>query len=201
MIMGAEQLHVVSLPLFQLAQPALVIYPRPVVSRQNPLIQAEARRAARFIQGHLLMEKICVSAMEGPPLPHTSGRENAKGLLAISNCGFPEAHQNVTALAICRQFAEETGMEWIGGLALGGGQSIDGRLEKLGRLAGNLKKSLDLAAAALVAGKPLPEKAEALMAMPLMPKWFYLWMAKMRGRRTAIKNGVWGRINDRPYLQ
>ena len=45
-------------------------------------------------------------------------------LLAISNCGFPEAHHNDTALAIYRLFATESGFEWAGGLALGMGAAM-----------------------------------------------------------------------------
>ncbi|MBK8047057.1 MAG: NAD(P)H-dependent oxidoreductase [Anaerolineales bacterium] len=47
--------------------------------------------------------------------------------LAISNCGFPESQHNATALAICEQFALETGFAWAGGLAIGAGGAIGGR--------------------------------------------------------------------------
>ncbi|MBI5233038.1 MAG: NAD(P)H-dependent oxidoreductase, partial [Deltaproteobacteria bacterium] len=33
-------------------------------------------------------------------------------MLAIVNCGFPEAYHNDTALAICRRFAKEAGIDW-----------------------------------------------------------------------------------------
>ena len=36
--------------------------------------------------------------------------------LAIANCGFPEVQHNATALAICRQFADEAGFA-LGGRA------------------------------------------------------------------------------------
>jgi putative NADPH-quinone reductase len=52
------------------------------------------------------------------------GKGKSQRLVAIVNCGFPEARQNDTALAICRQFAREAGFEWAGGLALGGGEAI-----------------------------------------------------------------------------
>ena len=42
-------------------------------------------------------------------------------LLAMVNSGFPETHQNAVALAICQEFAAQSGIEWSGGLALGGG--------------------------------------------------------------------------------
>lgn len=129
-----------------------------------------------------------------------SGAGKGSQFLAIANNGFPEAHQNETALAICRQFAKEAGLEWAGGLALGGGQSIDGRpIEETGWLARNIKKSLNLVADALADGQPLSPKAVRLMSKPLVPAWFYLWMGETGGKRAAKKNGAWERINDRPY--
>ncbi len=120
--------------------------------------------------------------------------------LAISNSGFPEAHQNETALAICRRFAKEADREWIGGLALGGGQAIDGRpLEKTGWLVRNIKKSLDLVADVLVEGHPLPPEAVRLMSKLVVPKWFYLWMGEAGGKHKAKRNEVWEKINNRPY--
>lgn len=46
-------------------------------------------------------------------------------MVGIVNSGFPEAFHNDTALAILRRFAAETGFQWAGGLALGGGGTID----------------------------------------------------------------------------
>jgi len=121
-------------------------------------------------------------------------------LLTIVNCGFPEAHHNDTALAICRQFAKESRIEWIGGLALGGGGAIGGQpLDKRGGLVKRVKKSLDMAAYALINDKPLPEEAVRLMSKPLMPKWLYLWIGETGGKRTAKRNGVLKNLNDRPY--
>lgn len=42
---------------------------------------------------------------------HRRGRERTRRQLftAIANCGFPEAHHNATALAICDRFAREAG--------------------------------------------------------------------------------------------
>lgn len=122
-----------------------------------------------------------------------------QGLLAISNCGFPEAYQNGTALAICRQFAKETGRQWVGGLALGAGGAIDGQLNRAGRSTGKLKQSIGLAAAALAEGGVIPPEAVKLMAQPIISKWLYLWVAEYNWKRAAKKNGVWKKINDRPY--
>lgn len=93
-------------------------------------------------------------------------------LLAISNCGFPEAQHNDISLAIYRRFATESGFEWVGGLALGMGEAISGRpLVKMGSLVKNARRSLELTADALAASQPIPQDAVTLMAKPFMPRW------------------------------
>ena len=122
-------------------------------------------------------------------------------LMAISNCGFPEAEHNETALAICRRFAGEAGFVWAGGLALGGGGAIGGKpLESLGGMVRKIRKSLDLAAAALAQGKAVPQEAVNLMARPLVPSWLYVLIAELGWRSEARKNGVRGQLQARPYL-
>jgi len=109
-------------------------------------------------------------------------------LLAISNCGFPEAHHNDTALAICRRFALESGIEWAGGLALGGGEAIHGRsLNDAGGMVRKVKKSLDLTAATLAEGKSVPEEAVKLMSKPFIPTWMYILFGGMRWKKQAKK--------------
>ena len=123
-------------------------------------------------------------------------------LLAIVNCGFPEAHQNHTALAICRQFAMETGFQWAGGLGLGGGGIINGT--PLPRMKGVTRwviKSLNMTADALASGKPMPPEAVSLMAKPMIPNRMYLFFAGRSWRRTARKHGVLKNLDDRPYLK
>lgn len=122
----------------------------------------------------------------------------SKRLVAIANCGFPEAWQNDTALAICRKFAGEMGLKWAGGLALGGGTAIDGRpLEALGGLMRNVRQALDLAAVALAAGHPVPRKAVDLMAKPFMPAWAYLCLGAM-GRRRHFKSDTARPLTEDP---
>ncbi|MHB9094905.1 MAG: NAD(P)H-dependent oxidoreductase [Eubacteriales bacterium] len=121
-------------------------------------------------------------------------------MLAICQNGFPEAHQNNTALAICRCFASEAGFTWAGGLALGGGGAIDGQpLEKLGGMMRNVRNALDLTAGALAEGRPVPEEADGLMRKPSMPGWIYLFIGNLMWKIRARKNGAFKKINDRPY--
>jgi hypothetical protein len=120
--------------------------------------------------------------------------------LAISNSGFPEARQNETALAICRRFAQETGFTWAGGLALGGGPSIDGKpLHQAGGMVRNVTKALDLAADALADGQAVPQEAISLMAKPLIPAWAYRLMGGLGWRQQAKRFGAQKRLSERPY--
>lgn len=122
-------------------------------------------------------------------------------LMVISNCGYPEAHQNETALAIYRRFAQEAGFAWAGGMALGAGQVIGGKpLEQLGGVAENIRQSLEMAAEALAEGRPVPRKAIALMAKPAMPRWLYLLMASRGWQMAGEEHGA-GDLERRPYAE
>lgn len=131
---------------------------------------------------------------------HSGEKAGKPTMLAICQSGFPEAHQNNTALAICRCFAGEAGFTWAGSLALGGGGAINGQpLQKLGGMMRNVRKALDLAAEALSAGKPVPDNAGALMRKSFLPKWLYIFIGNTMWKMQAKKNGVLKKINDRPY--
>jgi NAD(P)H-dependent FMN reductase len=121
-------------------------------------------------------------------------------LVAVVQCGFPEAHQNRPAVAIMRQFARETGFQWAGALAPGMGGAVGGRsLEKAGGLLRNVVKAIDLAAASLLAGGPVPGEAEALMAKPLMPRRLYHLAANWGFRSQLKRHGAGRKAYDRPY--
>ena len=107
------------------------------------------------------------------------GRETRRQLFAaIANCGFPEAHQCVTAQAICETFARQAEYTWAGALALGAGQMINGGPLMEGGGKNNLMRhSLDMAAAALSKGKAIPKAARDSLAKPLIPHWLYWLMA------------------------
>ena len=113
--------------------------------------------------------------------------------LAIANCGFPEVAHNATAIAICRQFAEQAGYAWAGGLALGMGGAIAGRaLSEVGGMAHNVVAALDLAADAIAQGIAVPDEASALMAKPFIPMTGYMlmgdigWLAEARRKAVGV---------------
>jgi hypothetical protein len=130
-----------------------------------------------------------------------TGGAGKKRFIAICNCGFPEAEQTDMALAVCRQFTRETGIEWAGGLGLGGGEAIDGRhLDERGRMVRNVKRSLGITAEALSGGESVPDEARRLMSKRLVPVWLYLLIGGFGWKWQALKNGALTKIHDRPYL-
>ncbi len=132
---------------------------------------------------------------------HRLGRGNRQQrLLAIANCGFPEAHHNNTALDICRLFAWDAVFSWSGGLSLGGGEALDGQpLGEAGGRARNATRALDLAAEALATGEAVPEKAVELMAKPIIPHWMYTFIGQFGWKRRARKFGTRKKLQDRPF--
>lgn len=120
-------------------------------------------------------------------------------LVAICNSGFPESSQSNTAIGICRRFAREAGLEWAGGLALGGGEAIHGRaLPEVGSMAKNIVKSLDLAAIDLATHGEISQQAMELMSKPFVPAWLYRMLGDHGFRKDARKHGVTD-LDARPY--
>lgn len=120
--------------------------------------------------------------------------------VAIANCGFPEPEHNLTALAICEQFALSSGFTWAGGLALGAGGAISGRsLAELGGMVHNVAAALDLIATALAAGDPAPEEALALLKRPILPAPAYVLMGDLGWLLQARRSRALTRLLARPF--
>ena len=119
---------------------------------------------------------------------------------ALINCGFPEPEQCRTALDIAQAFAARAGLDWAGGLALGEGGAIDGGpLERLGGLTRHVRAALDLAAAALAEGHPVPPAAIARLARLMMPARLYTLMGNIGWRRRAARNDLRSPLDARPF--
>ena len=120
-------------------------------------------------------------------------------LVAMVNCGFPEAVHTETALEMCRVFARQAGFVWAGGLGLGGGEAIGRKpLEEAGGVTRHVRQGLDLAAEALVADQTVPEEAQALFARQMVPSRVYTTLGDIGWLRTARKKGTLRRLWDRP---
>lgn len=120
---------------------------------------------------------------------------------AIANCGFPEAHHNENALAICAEFARQNHLGWLGGIALGAGEGIvhGTPLRDLDGRAIPLKISLVQAAEALASGNPIPQSSRDLMSKPVIPNWMYKLMGAFGWNQAARQYGVQKQIKTRPY--
>jgi len=126
--------------------------------------------------------------------------DRAVRVAALVNSGFPEAVQCTPALSVARRFAEETGMSWAGGLALGAGAAIDGRaLDAAGDLARSVRRALDSAAVALAEGRPLTRAMVETMATPMMPAREYRLAGDRGFHAWAKARGTENHLADRPY--
>jgi multimeric flavodoxin WrbA len=138
--------------------------------------------------------------LEGLARRKTLAGPRRSRLLAIVNSGFPEAVHNDTALAICKRFAAEAGLDWVGGLGLGGGGMFAGKpLAEQGGRARTVRRALDLTADALSEGRVVPEEARQLMATLPIPRWLYRLFGEWGFRQEARKHGVRARVDARPY--
>ena len=119
---------------------------------------------------------------------------------AVTNCGFPEANQCNTALAICETFARQTGFIWAGALALGAGQMINGvPLAEAGGMTIRIRKSLETVAEALAQGQAIPAAAQEMMSKPVIPHWAYRLMGGVGWIQSAKGYGVLKSLWKRPY--
>jgi multimeric flavodoxin WrbA len=133
---------------------------------------------------------------------HRQGRDPSHRQLftAIANCGFPEAYQTATALAICETFARQAGFEWAGALALGGGQMINGApLAQGGGKTIPIRKPLELAAEGLVQGQAIPKAAQDLLGKPIVPHWVYRLMGGFGWKQQAKRYGAQKLLRQQPY--
>jgi multimeric flavodoxin WrbA len=119
--------------------------------------------------------------------------------VCVVNCGFPESEHTRTALDISRVFARQAGLEWSGGLGLGGGETLGGKpLESLGGMTRHVRRGLDLAAEALLDGRSVPEEARALLARPMIPSRLYTLIGDIGWFRVARRKKTVRRLWDRP---
>jgi multimeric flavodoxin WrbA len=149
--------------------------------------------------------------VDSPPAPVISVLENIAAhkseldphpriFTAIVNCGFPEAHHNSTAQAICKLFAVQAGFLWGGSLSLGGGGMVDGgSIAELGGRVTFIKNALDLAGAALVRGEAIPLQAKSLMSKSVIPAWLYRFMGSLGWKSMAKKFQVQNKLRQKPY--
>jgi multimeric flavodoxin WrbA len=123
-------------------------------------------------------------------------------LAAIVNNGFPEAAQNALALAICRCFADQSGIAWAGGLAMGAGEALSSGQSltapaRFGPPVSHVIDALDMAGAALAEGQSVPGEAARMIAKSPIPllhfsvwRWLFVKMGNRHWRTRAAGFGV-----------
>ena len=178
---------------------------------RGPRVEAELAPAVAGSDLVVLAAPVYVDALPAPVTAALEGLAAARArwahrdpprLVALVNCGFPGAVHAGTALDISHAFAEAAGLAWSGGLALGGGEALHGKpLERAGRTAVRVRRALDLTAAALLSGRPVPDDAVTLMAAPLVPPRVYTLMGNVGWLKQAYAHGAVRRLWNRPYSQ
>jgi multimeric flavodoxin WrbA len=140
-----------------------------------------------------LLEHIAAHRRANPPA-------KAQRFAAIGNCGFPEAAHNAPALAICACFAQQAGLEWAGGLALGGGGIVAGEpLDSAGGKAEPLRAALTMAAQALARGEAIPQSAADMLAKPIIPAWLYRTFGSLGWHIEARRYKTGRMLRRQPY--
>lgn len=146
------------------------------------------------------MEQFCVFKNS---MIETQNSKKQK-LLAIFNSGFPEPHQNDVAVRMCENFAEQTNMEWVGGITIGMGAAFESRgFEDVGVMSRNLRKGMDLIIDSISQNDQIPPEAVRIASKPLMPLFLAKWGMRLFGGRmwkVQVKDkSVIEKMYDRPY--
>jgi hypothetical protein len=173
-------------------------------TRLDSLVTAAAEADLLIFSAPLYVDSLPAAVTELLEILHRRlddhERPAEQRLVAISNCGFPEANQNDIALRIYRCFARQAGFTWAGGLALGGGEPIKGKpLAESGGMVRNVIAALDVAAEALGQGRPVPQEAVDLMDKPLMPARIYRTMGNLGWNLQALREGTWLQLRARAW--
>lgn len=124
-----------------------------------------------------------------------------KKMLAIIHSGYPKDIQRKASLAICKNFADQMSIEWLGGLGFGGSPIIDGRpLAEVGRFTKWMRRSLDEMSKSIITGNIISDEAKdyAKRHFPGIPLWILKIMLNQRAKSTAKKNGI--NLYGQPYL-
>ena len=130
----------------------------------------------------------------------TGKNEKKQGMLSITNCGFPEALHNHTAVKICRSFAKKNGFDWLGGFFMGCGPAINGKpVDQMGGMTRNIVKALDMAAEAITKEEEIPSEAFELMSRKMMPRFLYTAAGNAGWKAQAKKFKSKGDLYEKPY--
>lgn len=141
-----------------------------------------------------------ISLLEQISTKNNKGIFKDKKLMAIIHSGYPKDIQREASLAICKNFADEMEMKWLGGIGFGGTPIIDGKpLEEVGGYTKWMRRSLEDISRSIMEGKEISEEARkyAKKHFPSIPLSILKILLNMRLKRMAKKNGV--NLYAQPY--
>ncbi len=96
-----------------------------------------------------------------------------KAFFAVGQCGFPDITRIEPLIDACRFFAEDTGMNWLGGLAYGGGPMINGALlEDIGKKGEKITSGFKGALENILKGEKIDVRSQEMITMKV-PKVMY----------------------------
>lgn len=126
-----------------------------------------------------------------------------QSFIALVNCGFPEADQNATVLKVYQEFAKEAGFKYLGGIGVGMGGMVSSKsLAEMGAMAKDLVEGLKKAAEDIVKNQKISDAEVEKTSKPMISqKWLYTLGGNWGWRFQALKNGVYLKLNDKPYLK
>jgi hypothetical protein len=121
-----------------------------------------------------------------------SSELKGKDFFAIGQCGFPDITRIEPLLESSRYFALETGMNWLGGLAYGGGAMLNGALlEELGKKGEKIISGFKAAMDNILKGEEIGSEAQELITLRI-PKFLYRPLAAYlnnNAKKLARENG------------
>jgi multimeric flavodoxin WrbA len=129
----------------------------------------------------------------------------AQPWVAIMNSGFPEKEQMDTAMAIIKNFVQESNFKWSGGIRVGWGSAINEEpLDEKKGMTRKLTRGLSIASLDLYNGNPISDEAEKLTSAPFLPLFvekimIRLFINRYLWDKQAKENKVKEKMHDRPY--
>jgi len=111
-------------------------------------------------------------------------------MVSLLNCGFVEAHQNITAQSMVELFSRAMGFQWAGGISIGAGGMTNKRI----------REALESASSALRDDILISNSVDALTRKPIMKPWMYVLGGNVMWKKQAKANGLTPKqLTARPY--
>jgi hypothetical protein len=135
------------------------------------------------------------------------GNLKGKRFIPIVNCGFPQVEQiTLGVIPIYKMFAKKTGMNWIGSLAIGGGEGIQGSagktLEDIGGAADSIIAELKKIVDAITSDTLYQDVEVITFPKFLLHPWLgelMMWLNNRNWNSIVEKKGE--KVDAKPYAK